>query len=33
METYKMLGGLHRNGRGGDEEFEIIMDEDEEAKQ
>ena len=26
METYKILGGLHRNGlQGGDEEMEIIM--------
>jgi hypothetical protein len=29
METYKMLGGLHRQGgKGGEEEFEIIQAED-----
>jgi len=27
-----MLGGLHRNGRNGEQEFEIICDEEEEAK-
>ena len=32
METYKMLGGLHRNGRNGEEEFEILGDEDDNGK-
>lgn len=29
METYKMLSGLHRHGNGGEEEFELIGDEEE----
>jgi hypothetical protein len=27
METYKILGGLHRHGLGGDQEVELIMNE------
>jgi hypothetical protein len=28
METYKMLGGLHRHGKGGEVEFELVGDDD-----